>query len=220
MRTHLLVSAAAASLLAGASLASAAPAVTATTDLNVRAGPGPRHPVVGVIGRGQPAILDGCIQGSKWCSVNGGEGWVYSDYLVGDFGGTQVVVTERPANSGIAYVQAPDSGAGGVVAGAAAGAVTGAIVGGPVGAAVGGAAGGVAGGALDQAIEPPVAVRSYVVDNRTDTVYLDGEVTVGATLPDTVEFREIPDYQYRYVYVNSQPVLVEPQTRRIVYVVR
>lgn len=35
--------------------------------------------------------------GSKWCVVafNGAEGWVYSDYLTGDFGGTQVVLTER-----------------------------------------------------------------------------------------------------------------------------
>ena len=30
--------------------------------------------------------------------------------------------------------------------------------------------------------------------------------------------REIPDYEYRYSYVNGQPVLVEPSSRRIVYV--
>lgn len=198
MRTHLLVSAATAVLLAGGAAATAAPAVTATTDLNVRAGPGPRHPVVGMIGRGQPATLDGCIKGSKWCSVNGGQGWVYSDYLVGDSGGTRVVITERPADFDIEYIPAPESDV--VVSDE----VTGAIVGGEFG----------------EAIEPPMAVRSYVVDNRTDTIYLDGEVAVGATLPDTVEFREIPDSRYRYVYVNSQPVLVEPETRRIVYVVR
>ncbi|TIV09513.1 MAG: DUF1236 domain-containing protein, partial [Mesorhizobium sp.] len=51
-------------------------------------------------------------------------------------------------------------------------------------------------------------------------VYLDGEVVTGATLPDTVELREIPDYRYRYVYVNNQPALVDPGTRRIVYVMR
>jgi uncharacterized protein YraI len=199
MRTHLLVSVATgAALLAGAAVATAAPAVTATTDLNVRAGPGPHHPVVGMIGRGQPAMLDGCIKGSKWCSVNGGEGWVYSDYLVGDFDGTRVVITERSADSGIEYIPAPQ---GNVVATEE---VTGAIV----------------SGELDEAVEPPTEIRSYVVDNRTDTIYLDGEVAVGATLPEDVEFREIPDYRYRYVYVNSQPVLVEPETRRIVYVVR
>ncbi len=38
-------------------------------------------------------------ESSKWCVVafDGGQGWVYSDYLTGDFGGTQVVLTERPA---------------------------------------------------------------------------------------------------------------------------
>ncbi|MHA6687107.1 DUF1236 domain-containing protein [Mesorhizobium sp. A556] len=42
----------------------------------------------------------------------------------------------------------------------------------------------------------------------------------GATLPDTVVLGDIPDYEYRYVNVNGQPVLVEPQSRRIVYVMR
>ena len=38
--------------------------------------------------------------------------------------------------------------------------------------------------------------------------------------PWAVELREIPDYRYRYVYVNNQPALVDPGTRRIVYVMR
>ena len=69
-------------------------------------------------------------------------------------------------------------------------------------------------------IDPPENVRTYVTSNQIEPVYLDGEVVVGAGLPETVELREIPDYEYRYVYVNGQPVLVEPDTRRIVYVVR
>ena len=44
--------------------------------------------------------------------------------------------------------------------------------------------------------------------------------SVGASLPETVVLREIPDYEYRYVYLNNQPVLVEPSSRRIVYVMR
>ena len=63
-------------------------------------------------------------------------------------------------------------------------------------------------------------MRTYVTTNQVEPVYLDGEVVVGAGLPETVELREIPDYEYRYVYVNGQPVLVEPSSRRIVYVVR
>ena len=61
---------------------------------------------------------------------------------------------------------------------------------------------------------------TYVRTNEVEPVYLDGEVVVGAGLPDTVEIRPIPEYDYNYVYVNRQPVLVEPESRRIVYVIR
>ena len=59
-----------------------------------------------------------------------------------------------------------------------------------------------------------------MTSNQVDPVYLDGEVVVGAGLPETVELREIPDYEYRYVNVNNQPVLVEPGSRKIVYIIR
>src|SRR5690606_35749981 len=88
------------------------------------------------------------------------------------------------------------------------------------GAVVGGVAGTVAGGAAGTIIDPPEQVRTYVTTHQVDPVYLEGEVVVGAGVPDTVELREIPDYQYRYVYVNGQPVLVDAKTRQIVYVVR
>jgi len=202
MHTKFLVSAAAGSLLAMTGAAFSQSAVVATTDLNVRAGPSPQHQVVGVLGAGQSVQLDGCMQGSKWCVVafDGGQGWVYSDYLAGDFGGQQVVLTERPADSGVRVVEAPadvDGGATGAVTGGVTGAVAGALIGGPVGAVVGGGAGFVAGGAAGQAIDPPERVRTYVSSNQIDPVYLDGEVVVGAGVPDTVALREIPDYEYR-----------------------
>ncbi|AWC21513.1 hypothetical protein CO731_00964 [Aminobacter sp. MSH1] len=201
MKTKLLFPAVAGALLAFSGPSFADVAVQAATDLNVRAGPGPQYPVVGVIGAGQATTLRGCLESSKWCSVadSGGEGWVYSDYLVGDFGGQQVVLSARPADSGIVVVDPPAGGADVVIDG-----TTGAII---------------AGEAMP-AIDPPAEVRTYVTDNRIEPVYLDGEVVVGAGLPDTVELTEIPDSEYRYVYVNGQPVLVEPSTRRVVYVMR
>jgi hypothetical protein len=224
MHSKLLVSAAAVGLLALAGAAYAQSSVTVTTDLNVRAGPGSQHQVLGVIGAGQSINLDGCLEASKWCVVafEGGQGWVYSDYLTGDFGGTQVVVTERPANSRVRIIEREDidGGATGAVTGGVTGAVAGAIVGGPVGAAVGGGAGFVAGGAAGQAIDPPARVRTYVRSNAVDPVYIDRDVVVGASLPETVALRRIPDYEYRYIYVNDRPVLVEPSSRRIVYVMR
>jgi uncharacterized protein YraI len=223
MRPNLLISAAAAALLAMSASAFAQTSVTATTDLNVRAGPGPQHPVIGVLAAGQATTLNGCIQGSKWCSVAeaGGQGWVYSDYLTGNFGGQQVVLTERPADS-VKVITAPsgDGGAEGALVGGATGAVAGALIGGPVGAAVGGVAGVAVGGATGAAAEPPPEVRTYVTSNQGDPVFLEGEVVVGASLPETVELREIPNYEYRYVNVNNQAVLVEPSSRQIVYVMR
>ena len=197
--------------------------VAATTDLNVRAGPGPQYPVIGVLGAGQSATLQGCIANSKWCTIaeTGGQGWVYSDYLTGDFGGSTVVLSQRPADSGIAVVEAPANGGdAGAVVGGATGAVAGAIVGGPVGAAVGGAIGAVGGGAAGTTIDVPPNVRTYVTSHRAEPVYLEGEVVTGATLPQTVALQPIPDYNYEYVYVNGQTVLVEPQSRRIVQILR
>jgi len=202
----------------------AATTATATTDLNVRAGPGSQYPVVGVIGAGQATVIDGCIQGSKWCSVanEGGKGWVFSDYLTAEFGGSPVVLSSRPADSGVSVVTAPtgDVAAGTAAVGAAGGAITGAIVGGPVGAAVGGLAGAAIGGTAGSIAEPPGAVRTYVTSHKVAPVYLEGEAVVGAGLPANVELREIPNYKYRYVNVNGQPVLVEPSSRKIVYVMR
>jgi uncharacterized protein YcfJ len=106
------------------------------------------------------------------------------------------------------------------VAGGLTGAIAGAVAGGPVGAAVGGAAGIVGGAATGSLIDPPNEVRDYVTTNELDPVYLDGEVVVGAGLPETVELHEVPDYEYRYVYVNGQPVLVDATSRRVVYIVR
>jgi len=179
---------------------------------------------MGVIGTGEAANLQGCIEGSKWCSVTtkAGDGWAYSEYLTGDFGSGVVVLSERPREAPIEIVPAPAPSGGetGAVVGGVAGAVTGALIGGPIGAAVGGTAGVVAGGTTGTLVDPPERVREYVTSNQLDPVYLEGEVVVGAGLPETLTLQEIPDYEYRYVYVNGQPVLVDSGTRRIVHVVR
>ncbi|TIX75596.1 MAG: hypothetical protein E5V24_31135, partial [Mesorhizobium sp.] len=84
-------------------------AVSAVADLNIRAGPGPQYPVIGVLAAGQSATLDGCIQNSKWCTIAeaNGQGWIYSDYVTADFGGNEVVLTRRPADADITIVEAP-----------------------------------------------------------------------------------------------------------------
>ncbi len=223
---------AAAALFAFTGAAVAQTSATATTDLNIRSGPGPEHSVVGVVNANSQVTVNGCLEGSKWCTIShdGGQGWVYSDYLTADVSGTATVLTEGRTQVGVPVVTYENTetqeaaGTAGVATGAASGAIAGALIGGPIGAAVGGVVGAAAGGAtgtvVGAAIDPPEEVRTYVRANEIDPVYLEGEVVVGAGLPETVELREIPDYEYRYVYVNGQPVLVEPESRRIVYVVR
>ncbi len=70
------------------------------------------------------------------------------------------------------------------------------------------------------AVMPPAAVGTYVTSNPLNPVTYGGDVVVGASLPRTVTLQPVPDYRYQYVYVNDQPVLVDPATRRIVYVFR
>ncbi|RWD40780.1 DUF1236 domain-containing protein [Mesorhizobium sp.] len=197
---RILFPAVAGALVAMSGTALADTAVSAVADLNIRAGPGPQYPVIGVLAAGQSATLDGCIQNSKWCTIAeaNGQGWIYSDYVTADFGGNEVVLTRRPADADITIVEAPADVEDPDI-------YTGAIV---------------AGEPIEPIRRPPAEVRTYIETNRVDPVYLEGEVVTGATLPDTVELREIPDYDYRYVYVNGQPALVDPGTRRIMYVER
>lgn len=226
MNRKMMLTAATCALMALPASAWAQTAVVAAADLNVRSGPGPQYPIIGVLPIDGQATLGGCVEASSWCEISfeGLNGWAYSDYLIADNSGVEVVVTQRPAEMNVpvaVYEQRESAGAAaGGAAGAATGAIAGAIIGGPIGAAVGGIAGAAGGGLTGAAIDPGGEVITYVEQNPVEPVYLEGEVVVGASLPETVEVREIPDYEYRYVYVNGQPVLVEPQTREIVYIVR
>jgi hypothetical protein len=214
MRKLLVLSAAAAALIS-ASSAYADTMAVATRDVNVRAAPASSSDVIGRLGNGESVEINGCVQNGRWCSVafDGGEGFVSSRYLAGDFDAGQMIIAEQPtASIRTTRPSSPATGTGALVGGA------GAVIGGPIGAAVGGAAGVIAGGTTGAVLDPPRRVRTYVRSHRVEPVYLDDQVVVGSSLPDTVELRDIPDYQYRYVYVNDQPMLVDPGSRRIVYV--
>ena len=178
MKAKLFTVAAASIMLTGAAMAQES--VFASTDLDVRSGPGREYPVVGLIGADREAMLLGCHESSGWCEVETGSvvGWVDSGYLVSADTGDDVYINEGPVD--------------GVISGSIDGA----------------------------AIDPAPPVITYIEENPYEPVYLEGEIAIGETLPETVEVYDIPDYEYRYVYVNDRPVLVEPDTRRIVYIVR
>ena len=167
----------------------------ATTGLNLRAGPGPQHKVVGTIGAGQSARPQWLPRDSKWCVVayDGVEGWVYSDYLTSDFDGNQVVLTQRRSIRASRWCHRPP-----MLTAGATGAVTGGVTGcgcrrpaGPVGAIVGGGAGVIAGGAAGTIIDPPEQVRTYVTSNEVERSTWTARWSLGAGLPETVELRPL-----------------------------
>jgi len=196
---------------------------TATTDLNLRSGPGPELPVIGLIKARHKAQILGCVEGSLWCQVEyrGKQGWAYSQYMTLQAGGGRIVVRE-PAN----VVDIPVVTYNGYVEPTyradvvpVAEAITAPIVG----------AGGTGAGAIGAPkptiyastyAPPPPAVDTYVTANAVTSFNYSGDVVVGTSLPRTVVLNNVPDYRYQYVYVNDTPVLVDPATRRIVYVFR
>jgi len=185
------------SLLPAAALAAVSGSVSA--DLNLRRGPSTDRAVITTIPKGAPVVIRDCLEGLNWCRVSydGQTGYAAARYLLADAGGETVYVTQNP--SLVDVVTAPVE-----VVGEAAGAVIGAL-----GAAVTGVA---------DAITPEPRVVTYVRANPVEPVYLDGEVRVGSLVPEVVTLREVPEYEYRYAYINDTPVLVDPATRRIVYV--
>ena len=210
----------------------AAPAVTATgapttataaTDLNLRSAPQSTASVLGVIANGDEVSVTGCLEAANWCQVTykDQQGWAYGDYLTARVGEQPQPLYPNRQTIGVTVIEAPATNpdeAPNTAVGAAGGAAMGAVVGGPVGALVGAAIGGATGNAATP--KPPPEVRTYITANPQQPVVLDGEVVVGAGIPDSVTLYEIPGQpDYRYVVVNDQPVLVN-QDRRIVYVYR
>lgn len=187
---------------------------TAWTDLNLRAGPGATYDIIAVIPSAQSVAVDGCLEESNWCRVSFGEnnGWAAGDYLTATVEAPIVVNRERLAVKTITYEKSSDA----TVGGGATGAVAGAIIAGPVGAIIGAAVG----MTMGDAITPEERVTTYVRANPVEPIYLDGEVVVGAGIPETVTLSEVPDSEYYYAYINGVPVLVEREQRRVVYVVR
>ncbi|TJV40405.1 MAG: DUF1236 domain-containing protein [Mesorhizobium sp.] len=77
--------------------------------------------------------------------------------------------------------------------------------------------------AQDVVIQPEqeTVIKEYVKKQPLASVKVPGvELNVGSTLPDTVQLHEVPNVRYRYVVVDNQTVLVDPDTRKIVKVIQ
>ncbi|MEE2859206.1 MAG: DUF1236 domain-containing protein [Paracoccus sp. (in: a-proteobacteria)] len=222
MRAFLMASAATTFAFAGAAMAQTT--ATASTDLNVRSGPGVQHEVVGAIGAGNEVDVIGCIDSANWCQVSGDglEGWSYGDYLTVTAGDEVVSLYPNRQEVGVTIIEAPasdDMSGQDTAVGGLGGAAMGALIGGPIGAVAGAAIGGTA--AASASVEPSTEVTTYVTTNQVEPVYLEGEVVLGAGIPEPVTVYEIPGQpDYRYAQINGQTVLVDPAERQIVYIYR
>ena len=172
-----------------------------TAHLNLRAGPGTQYPIVGVMEYNVRSQITGCIADYSWCAITvaGLNGWASAEYLVVDEGGSILEVDEQGAATGIPVVEA--EGVAEVVAPATVGVVV-------------GAAGNVA------AIVPEPAVLQYISATPVNPFAVEGEVVVGAVLPAAVQLYEVPGSTYGYTIVNGTKVLVDVNSRAVVYINR
>jgi hypothetical protein len=189
-------------------------AATAGTDLNLRAGPGVQYEIVDVIPATKSVSVEGCLEASNWCRVSYGAatGWASGDYLTAMVESPIYLNRDQLAVSTITYEANPDTTIGGGMAGA----IAGGVLGGPIGALIGAGVG----MGIGSTVAPDERVTTYVVENPVEPIYLDGEVVVGAGIPESVPLSEVPDSEYYYSYINGNRVLVEREQRRVVYIVR
>jgi uncharacterized protein YraI len=190
-------------LLASTGLANAAMTATTVTDMTIYSGPGADYEQVGLATRGSTGVLDGCLDGGAWCriDVNGMRGWVYAESLTVDQGGSAMSVTKYGKAPVVTYEK---TGSSTVV-------VTPQPQPGPNDQNL---------GAVEDVghVTPPGTVITYMQSNPADDVVYQGDIAVGTTLPPGATFRKIPDYKYSYTRINDRQVLVDPGTRRVVYV--
>lgn len=195
---------------------------TATTDLNLRSLPDVRGEILNVIPAEAMVTVDSCTTDSTWCKVSyeGTEGWAYSPYLTASLDNqpdaAPVVIYDNVDRFEVESVDVNegDKERAAAIGGLTAGALAMATIGGPLAVAGSAALGTVLG-----AETVPEKTVTYVTSNPVPTVYVNGEVAVGAGIPTEVDLVAVPDSDYRYVYLNGAPVVVD-QERRIVQVIR
>lgn len=69
--------------------------------------------------------------------------------------------------------------------------------------------------------EQQTVIREYVKKKPIASIDLPGiELNIGSSVPDTVELHKVdaPDVNYSYTVVGGRTYVVEPGTRKVVYV--
>lgn len=78
-----------------------------TDNLNLRAGPDPRYPSVGILRRGERVELLGCANGLQWCEVetgSGERGWAAAYYLRTTRGNSALTIIESNSYGGVRVI--------------------------------------------------------------------------------------------------------------------
>lgn len=216
MKTRIIPIVSATALILGSGAALAETSAKAMTDLNLRAGPGPMFKIVDVIEADETVTVTGCVETADWCKVvlEDQEGWSYAPYLKVE--GTEAPLEEVAKAQSVAVVEFTDKSDEAALVSGGIGAIAGALIAGPAGAVAGGVLGGVAG---DLAVKPEVKV--YAAEHPVEPVILNGEVVVGAKVPNDVTVYEMPEFaEYAYLNVNGDTVIIDSDTRKIVDILR
>ena len=214
-------------------LTAAAPSFAQSTEaragaeISARVSPSEFSPSVGVLELNQPVVIEGCLEDVSWCQISfdGQTAWASAEYLYVEEDATPVALINRPGSLSLQTVTVPDDDAtqSEQNTAAAVGATLGSLIafaaGGPVGGII---AGGMLGTAAAVAsVEPSEQTLVYVTANPVETIYLNGEVAVGAGVPTEVVAYDVPDQpEFRYLTVNNQTVLIDAETGTIVRVLR
>ena len=219
MKTPILISTAISALFVATPLLAAE--ATVAIDLNLRAGPGPNYTITGVLPAEATVTVDTCAEALDWCAVtyDGMTGYAYAPYLVVTENDVMVdVPSATVATIETTTYDTSNNGDEALIAGATGAAIAAAAIGGPAAIIAGALLGSTAGAAAGTEVEETTV--TYVRQNATQPVFVQGEVVTGATLPAEVELVAIPDTEYSYVNLNGLPVVVTPADRRIVRIVR
>jgi len=103
---HLRILALAATALMGAATAASAQRAYTTSDVNMRAGPGSRFPVVTTLPGDSRVFIHGCLSNWDWCDVSWRRtrGWVFSDFLEAVYRNRRIVFDEYRGYADIPFV--------------------------------------------------------------------------------------------------------------------
>ncbi|MEM6848572.1 MAG: DUF1236 domain-containing protein [Pseudomonadota bacterium] len=192
-----------ATVLAGPTMALVA--ANTTAELNLRSAPSRDAGVILIIPKGASVAVQNCGISRQWCEViyAGVNGFAAGQYLTTVVAGNTVVVVEEPTVFDQLVVK-PAEAAGKAAVGVA-GAITGAVA--------------TAADEVANVFRPTPRTITFLNTAPTGTATMDGDVVVGALVPRNVPVTIVPDVSYDYAYINGRKVLVDPSTRRIVYVV-